>query len=234
MDRKSMNDDSVNNVSTVDMCGQFFELLPVPCHILSPDGLVVNINTRWVEVLGYKKADVTGKSIFDFVPENKRENEKALFDARKASKDRFALPRKACFMAANGQEKWFFINDALCRNDKGGLVFVSATLVDVPELQNMDKSLPADTGSTGDVIARMRGKELEIIRTSRKFSHDLNNAVMPILGLSDLVAHNLSLIDNKAEMTLIMQDIAEATQNVNGIILRMRTFYRQMEEGAAD
>jgi PAS domain S-box-containing protein len=61
--------------------------------------------------------------------------------------------------------------------------------------------------------------------------HDFNNALAPIIGLSELLLEFPQNLDDKAKLTHHLQAIHAAAQDSACIVRRLREFYRQREDG---
>lgn len=61
--------------------------------------------------------------------------------------------------------------------------------------------------------------------------HDFNNALAPILGLSELMLEFPQNLDNKEKLKRHLQIIHTAAQDSASIVHRLREFYRQREDG---
>ncbi len=57
-------------------------------------------------------------------------------------------------------------------------------------------------------------------------THDFNNALMPILGLSEHLLHYPNLMDNRDEALKIVKEIHDAAQHAANLIRRLSSFYR--------
>ncbi len=56
---------------------KLWENSPVACHILNTKGIITNVNQTEARMLGYKKEEMIGKSIFSFIlPEQRSEARK--------------------------------------------------------------------------------------------------------------------------------------------------------------
>lgn len=44
-----------------------FEQAPQPCHSLDEDGIIIEVNEKWLDFLGYKKDEVLGKAFWEFL-----------------------------------------------------------------------------------------------------------------------------------------------------------------------
>jgi len=61
---------------------QLYDKAPIPYHTLSPDGIITNVNEKWCNTFNYKKEEVVGKSIFDFVIDEAEDQGKEPGDCR--------------------------------------------------------------------------------------------------------------------------------------------------------
>jgi len=63
-----------------------FKASPIGFHNLTPEGIIVEVNDRWCELLGYEKHEVIdeviGHSIFEFIVDEQAENAKIRFKER--------------------------------------------------------------------------------------------------------------------------------------------------------
>jgi len=56
---------------------QVFQKLPIPAHWLDMDGKIYDANDSWLALLGYKRKEVEGRPIFDFLPPEDRDQARA-------------------------------------------------------------------------------------------------------------------------------------------------------------
>jgi len=57
-------------------------------------------------------------------------------------------------------------------------------------------------------------------------AHDFNNVLMPILGFSELLLSNSSMLDNRKESRHMIEIILSAAKDAKHIVRRMRTIYK--------
>ncbi len=62
-------------------------------------------------------------------------------------------------------------------------------------------------------------------KMARGIAHDLNNALVPVLGLSDCLLESPDLMENKNELTEILNTIRLAAIDARQILRRLREFY---------
>ena len=72
-----------------------------------------------------------------------------------------------------------------------------------------------------DALRRMAGRVV----------HDFNNALMPILGFSELLLDRLKGLDNKDAVHSDLHKINMAAQDAMTVVSRLRGFYRKRHEG---
>ena len=65
---------------------------------------------------------------------------------------------------------------------------------------------------------------------ARGIAHEINNALMPILGFSDLLLNNPDLLDNRQETLDILKDVNAAAVTAADIIRGLREFYRTSDD----
>lgn len=118
-----------------------YEYAPVAYHILNPDATILDVNIRWMELLGYGKEEVIGKSIFDFVLPEEREQACASFERKKQSGKIFTLPTERRYLTKNGEVRTFLIHDFFSYDDQKNLLAVQTTLQDITERKAMENAL---------------------------------------------------------------------------------------------
>jgi CheY-like chemotaxis protein len=62
-------------------------------------------------------------------------------------------------------------------------------------------------------------------------AHDINNALMPIMGFSELLLDDNFAFDDRTETRNIIRDIKSAADDAHNVLSRLREFYRQPDAG---
>ena len=120
---------------------QLYEKAPVLYHTLSPKGEITNINAQWSHVMGYEKADVLGKYIFDFIVYSERDDAKRSFEAKIASKQQYSRPTERMYLTKTGEERVFLIRDFLSCDENHAVLAIQTTMEDVTEQKALEKTL---------------------------------------------------------------------------------------------
>jgi PAS domain S-box-containing protein len=61
------------------------DLLPVPCHVLDPEGIIQSVNHEWLKTLGYIPREVLGQPFTDFIHPDEHQRFEEKFAAFKAA-----------------------------------------------------------------------------------------------------------------------------------------------------
>lgn len=120
---------------------QLYEKAPIPYHTLSPEGSITNINEKWCQLLGYRKEEVIGTSIFDYIQCDEQDSAKASFKEKIASKKAYTGGHERTYVTKNGEPRVFVINDFLSFNETGAVQSVYSTMDDLTERKKIEEEL---------------------------------------------------------------------------------------------
>lgn len=134
-----------------------YEYAPTGYHILNPDGIIIDVNTKWTQMLGYSKEEVIGKPIFDFVTSRERELSKESFQHKINSKARYTLPSERTFQTKTGTEIICLIHDHFAYNENEQLITVLTTMQDITERKRMEQQLRENERQLATVISNIPG-----------------------------------------------------------------------------
>lgn len=118
-----------------------YEYAPSGYHILKPDGTIIDVNTKWCQMMGYSKEEVIGRPIFDFVAPHEREASRRSFQLKIESRVRFTQPNERVFQTRSGQEIACLIHDYFTYDENENLVQVLTTIQDISERRRMEEEL---------------------------------------------------------------------------------------------
>lgn len=214
---------------------ELYDFAPTPYHTIAPSGIVTNINRKWRYTLGFRKKEVVGKPIFDFIVEEERSAARASFAAKKASRRTFVRGHERHFRTKHGEIRTFITNDFIFRNKMGRVLFVCTTLEDITEKEKIEKELRATNMRLSRALEDMKCMQQRMIENERLnalgqmasgIAHDFNNVLMPILGLSKLILDDSRVACNKQSVKSMLAQIHAAALEAKQIVVRLTSFYK--------
>ena len=113
---------------------------PVDYHTLDTQGIITNVNKTEVKMLGYKSKDMIGKSIFDFILPEQREEAKKRFHEKLTGK-RLSKAERRIYVKNDGSKLYVSIDDMLEYDKDGKITGIKTTMVDVTESKKMEEAL---------------------------------------------------------------------------------------------
>jgi len=117
-----------------------YEYAPSAYHLLTPDGTLTDVNHRWCELLGYRREDVLGRAIFDFVVEEERELAKASFEKKKQSRQLYTEGSERNFKTKDGTVRTFKTYDFFVLDQRQNITSVQTTIEDITERKQAEES----------------------------------------------------------------------------------------------
>ncbi|MDD5454102.1 MAG: PAS domain S-box protein [Candidatus Ratteibacteria bacterium] len=113
---------------------------PVAYHTLDTKGIITSVNKTEANMLGYKPKDMLGKSIFDFILPEQREEAKKRFHEKLTGKH-LAKAERRIYVGNDGSNLYVSIDDVLERDNNGEIIGIKTTMVDVTESKKMEDAL---------------------------------------------------------------------------------------------
>ena len=118
-----------------------YEYAPSAYHLLTPNGTLTDVNHRWCELLGYRREDVLGRAIFDFVVEEERELAKASFKKKKQSRKSYIEGSERNFKTKDGAVRTFITYDFFVLDQRQNITSVQTTIEDITERKEREEQL---------------------------------------------------------------------------------------------
>jgi len=117
-----------------------YEKAPVPYHTLSPNGLITDVNEKWCHTFGYSKAEVLGKSIFDYISKNERTPAQKSFEQKISGGIAYTGGREREYRTKTGEKKFFITHDFFMYDENGKVISVYTTMEDITKNSKNRKS----------------------------------------------------------------------------------------------
>ncbi|MFH0988637.1 MAG: PAS domain S-box protein [bacterium] len=149
-----------------------FDYAPVAYHVLTPEGIITNVNVRWCESLGYSRDEVLGKPIFDLILEGERSISKARWERKKLDKALMTGRNERNYVAKDGSIKTFMVSDFVTLDEQKSVSSVQTTLEDITERKRAEGALHESEAKLAEAmkIARLGTWEYDIFHDQFTFN----------------------------------------------------------------
>jgi PAS domain S-box-containing protein len=141
---------------------QLYENAPIPYHTLSPNGIIIDVNEKWCQTLGYSKREVIGRHIFDFIDKNERESAKLSLKEKISSKKFYVEGHERKFLTKSGEEKIFVIHDFFSYDNNYSVKFIQTTMQDITlkkkieaAVQESEEKFKSLVETSADIVFRL-------------------------------------------------------------------------------
>jgi len=119
---------------------ELWENAPVAYHILDTSGFIKNVNQTEVKMLGYSKYEMIGKSIFQFILPEQRDEARRRYKL-KLTGQKVSKKTDRIYLKKDGSRIYVSIDDILEYDSNGKLIGVRTTMVDITKSKQAEVAL---------------------------------------------------------------------------------------------
>jgi PAS domain S-box-containing protein len=183
---------------------QFFETQPECCYMISPEGIVLDVNPAACKALGYTKEDLIGKAVSIFyAPESHAKARDLLEKWKKTGR---LESEEIVVLTRAGERRVVLVNAGSVVDEKGNLLHSTSVHVDITERKRVEEALSTLNQRL------IEAQEEERARIARELHDDINQR-LALLAIK-LQSLQQSLPVSVAE---IRHAIAEASTETEGL-----------------
>jgi len=199
---------------------KLFEYAPLPYQSLDKKGCIIEVNHTWLEMLGYQKSDVIGKSFGDFLHPEWIDHFKENFPKFKSVGEvlgvEFEMKKK------DGTYITTQFDGKIRKDQAGEFIQTHCVFKDVSNEKKMQKKLEKQE------IAIRQTQKLEAIgNLAGGIAHDFNNILTSILGFTDL---SLQDVQQDTEIHDNLTEVLAAGKRAKNLVKQILTFSRKGEQ----
>ncbi|HJP37283.1 MAG TPA: PAS domain S-box protein, partial [Gammaproteobacteria bacterium] len=191
-------------IGTADAIEQHYRDLyrdtPAMLHTVDSRGRIVYVSDRWLTKLGYRREEVIGRNITDFMAENSREN----LDQRRlvniiAQGELDNAPRS--YLTREGEEIEALVSARADRDENGNVTFLYVAMKDVTERNRAERQLRV----AFEENARLRGeleRERDYLREEVQVSMNFGRIIGESPALEKMLARLEAVAQTSASVLI--------------------------------
>ncbi|MBU2480663.1 MAG: response regulator, partial [Proteobacteria bacterium] len=206
-----------------DRFQKLFDYAPLPYQSLDENGQIIEVNQIWLEILGYNREDVIGKSFGDFLHPEWVDHFKENFPKFKSMGEimgiEFEMKKKdGSFISTR-------FDGRIRRNKAGDFIQTHCVFRDI-SLENSLKKRLRDQEN-----AIRQSQKLEAIgNLAGGIAHDFNNILSSILGYTELALQD---VQKQTDLHNNLTEVLRAGQRARKLVKQILTFSRKDEQEKA-
>jgi len=169
---------------------KLWDQAPFACHLLNTRGIITSVNQTEARLLGYKKEELVGQPIFNFILPAQRAEAKKKFQQKLAGKP---VPRikDRILVRKDGSKIHLAVKDLIERDDRGKPTGVYGTMFNITDYKKMEASLKATEERYKDLVEKA-GIAIIIDDQKGHFKY-VNKRYAEIFGYTVKEMNNLSI-----------------------------------------
>jgi PAS domain S-box-containing protein len=186
---------------------------PLPLHSLGSDGRIEQVSDRWLELLGYRREEVVGRLLTDFMtPESARVRIEQHWPQLLGTGELHDVEYQ--FVTRDGRILNCILSAVAERNAQGKLVKTLCGLMNVTERRTAEEAL-------------RQAQKLEAVgQLTGGIAHDFNNLLAVVLGNLELAAKRAP---SDPRLQALLDNAIQAAQRGAALTQRMLAFARRQD-----
>ncbi len=132
---------------------ELWDNAPVAYHTLDAKGIITNVNQTEAKMLGYAKEEMTGKSIFEFILPEQREEAKKRFQ-QKISGRHIPKAGNRIYVKKDGSKIYVDIDEVLELGYEGKIIGVRTTMIDITKQKETEADLKSSVDLYRDLVEK--------------------------------------------------------------------------------
>ena len=192
---------------------RLYDEAPVGYHEVDLDGKILHVNQTEADLLGYSREEMIGRSIFDFIAEEEREDAQSNFKMKVTKEDETSqFERK--YVRKGGAPVYFSLITKRVRDKDRQEASIRTALINVTRVKQLEEQL-------------LQSQKMEAIgRLAGGVAHDFNNLLTVLRGHASLL---LTEIGPEHPLRNEIESIDRAGEKAEQVTRQLLAFSRKQQ-----
>src|SRR5262249_51295292 len=203
---------------------QAFAHAPIGMAIVGIDGITLQVNRAFCDMLGYTETEVAGLPVWRFThPDDMPATIEQLQRLVEGESDAWCLEKR--FFHRDGHTIWARSNTWLVRGVDGIAQYVVSQLQDITEHRRLEEQMQRQQAELAHVL-----RVATMGETGAQFAHEINQPLASISNFANGLVLRLSRPPKDVEaLRAAATHIASEALRASEVVRRLRTFLRKVE-----
>ncbi|MGA1824287.1 MAG: PAS domain S-box protein [bacterium] len=160
---------------------QFFNIEPNYCYMVSPEGVILDVNNTALKALGYMKKEIVGAPLTTIYAPESLPKMKTLF--QKWHQTGYIKDEEMIIISKNGERRTVILSVASLRNENNEIVHSISVQRDITERKRHEDALQQ---------ALAKAEESDRLKSAflANMSHEIRTPMNAIIGFTSLMLHD--------------------------------------------
>jgi PAS domain S-box-containing protein len=123
--------------------------------------------------------------------------------------------------------------------ERKGRRYVIESFIDITNRKQVEEELRESNRRLRETLDELAATQKQIVQQERLralgemasgIAHDFNNALMPVVGYTDMLLASPEVLNDTEKVQRYLQNVRTAAEDAQGVVKRLREFYRRREE----
>lgn len=158
---------------------QFFSNAGAYCYMVSPDGIIIEVNPTVSEKLGYASRELVGQPILNLYTDDSRDKARHLLHSWKTTGR--IRDAELTIKAKNGDIRWIILNADAVKDNSGKIVHSTSIQIDITERKAAEDALKESETAQRAVMENLPAGIIVVDAVTRRIEH-ANTAAASLFG----------------------------------------------------
>ena len=193
---------------------------------------ILKVNKAAAEFIGRTKEEIEGRTCEELFPDEAAHYLEDDLEVIRSGKPKVGIVE--LLQTASGEKKWMRTDKIPYFDEQGRIAGVIAFALDITELKRAQEKLETANARLSQILQELKRTQEQVVQHERLsalghmasgVAHDFNNALMPILGFTDLLLNAPDILDDRKQTVEMLEQVRLGATIAADTVSRLREFY---------